>query len=69
MKLILALALVCSVSMVTMAEEAFDCTITPCMNGASCLTAGDEFYCACPLYYIGDRCETKDSWILDDIQG
>ncbi|KAK3739267.1 hypothetical protein RRG08_050472 [Elysia crispata] len=67
MKLILALALVCSVSMVTMAEDPFDCTITPCLNGGSCITYDGVSYCTCPLFYEGNRCETMDALI--DIQG
>ena len=34
------------------------CSNNPCLNGATCQTNGNSYYCNCPSGYSGSNCQT-----------
>jgi hypothetical protein len=35
------------------------CRPSPCLNGGTCQSSGDQYECTCPENYIGQHCETE----------
>lgn len=46
-------------------EEVDDCVHQPCLNGATCKSAGQNYTCECPSGYLGRHCETAASICTD----
>ena len=46
------------VEMVTLFSEINECNSDPCLNGATCLDAINQFMCECVDGYTDDTCST-----------